>query len=129
MVGTNLASLTANAVNYASQLTSIQNADEMEQLQSDMQKSTEEFNQAIEELADKQEELQSSLASFDTRTVLRSLAQNFKIKDIDLTYESATANINALASYEYLTSFLEQKLSVDPDLFDPIKSTDFTFNT
>lgn len=105
------------------------NQQEMQSLQSVMKREQEAFNMASKSLREQQEELQLYQPNFDVKEVLANLRLRFKMYNPD-TFITSNSNPDTFsASYDYLTNFVDMKLNLDPETFDPVRSLDFSFNT
>lgn len=105
------------------------NQQEMASIQNAMQAEQEAFNQASNELQEKQEEIVNHIANFDVKEVLSGLRTRFKMYNPDAFINSNTMPDEYSASYAYLENFFQMKLNLDPETFDPVRSLDFSFNS
>lgn len=127
IIGTSGVSLVSNTITNVSKAYTEIAQREMNSIQEALDKDREQFSQAMDDLEELQESMKRPL--YDFKEALKTFSQPKHTDNFDNTYISATASDNYLSSWEYLTAFLDLKLSLDLDGFDPIKSTDFTFNT
>lgn len=101
--------------------------DEMNQLQSEMKSEQQAYNTAMSDLQEQIEAFRSEQADFDSKAVLNSLRLRFKMYEPDSFLTSNTTPDTFSSSLDYLSSFIDMKLNIDPTTFDPVKSLDFSF--
>ena len=101
------------------------NTENQQELQEQMSQEQDSYREAMVELNDLKEEFESQQAPFDvTRVLLESRAVSPIDMETFLGYYTMTDN--TLASLEYLSGFLDQRLAVEPDFFDIDDSVTFS---
>lgn len=103
--------------------------DEMNQLQFEMKAEQQAYNTAMSDLQEQIEAFQSQQADFDSKAVLNALRLRFKMYEPDSFLTANTTPDLYSSSLEYLSSFIDMKLNIDPTTFDPVKSLDFSFKS
>lgn len=103
------------------------NQETIQSYQSAMKKDQEAFNQASSELREQQEEFDLYKPNFDVKEVLASLRTRFKMYDPDSFINSNSNPDEYTASYAFLENFINIKLDLNPETFDPVRSLDFSF--
>lgn len=122
--GFKLISTVASATNQTLSQYNQQNAAE---LQSAIAKEQEAYNKASSDLREMQEELDLHKPNFNVQEVMANLRLRFKMVEPNNFIASNTTPDEFSASYEYLENFINMKLDLNPETFDPVRSLDFSF--
>lgn len=101
-------------------------AEQQKDIAKQLQESTEEYQRHIQELEELQELNQERTAPYDIKEVMAALMNKTKLIDPDNYLMAALNADNALASEEYISQFINSRLSIEPSTFDSIKSLDFS---
>lgn len=99
------------------QLTDLQKQAEVEQ---------QAFNAAMSVLEEKQEGEKLTGVQYDVKEVLKALNVRIKAQDPSTFYGMATMDVNELCGIDFLSGFLQSKLSLDLNSFDPVSSLNFS---
>lgn len=99
------------------QLTDLQKQAEVEQ---------QAFNAAMSVLEEKQEGEKLTGVQYDVKEVLKALNVRIKAQDPSTFYGMAMMDVNELCGVDFLSGFLQSKLSLDLNSFDPISSLNFS---
>nr|DAT03584.1 MAG TPA: hypothetical protein [Caudoviricetes sp.] len=99
------------------QLTDLQKQAEIEQ---------QAFNAAMSVLEEKQEGEKLTGVQYDVKEVLKALNVRIKAQDPSTFYGMATMDVNELCGIDFLSGFLQSKLSLDLNSFDPVSSLNFS---
>lgn len=99
------------------QLTDLQKQAEVEQ---------QAFNAAMSVLEEKQEGEKLTGVQYDVKEVLKALNVRIKAQDPSTFYGMATMDVNELCGVDFLSGFLQSKLSLDLNSFDPVSSLNFS---
>lgn len=116
--------LGSQAIQVAGQAYSELAQEEIQNIMAMMAQDQEDFNKAYSELQEKQEQIQSQI---DVQEVLKNLRTRFKLYDPDMFIDFNSNPDEFSASYSYLENFIDMKLNIDPETFDPVTSLDFSF--
>ena len=101
------------------------NTENQQAIQEQMVQEQDSYREAMTEITDLKEEFESRQAPFDvTRVLLQSKVVSPIEMDTFLGYYTMVDN--TLASLEYLSGFVEQKLALEPDFFDIDGSINFS---
>lgn len=99
------------------QLTDLQKQAEVEQ---------QAFNAAMSVLEEKQEGEKLTGVQYDVKEVLKALNVRIKAQDPSTFYGMAMMDVNELCGVDFLSGFLQSKLSLDLNSFDPVSSLNFS---
>lgn len=125
-IGTNLAQVFNNSVQYLAQLEANYRKEEIDNLNTQMQEEQTALKTALDELIRLQEELQGQMGNFSREAVLKEFSQNvIKMQDFGLQYQRGLDSIGAEGTLEYLWSFLDLRISSELEYADPINVTQF----
>ena len=111
---------------YANQGMQFYIQDEMKTMQQYYKEQTDKYNAHMAELQEIQEMNQELMQPYDIKVVMSNLMNRAKIIEPDIYLQTLLNTDNVYASEEYLSGFLESKLSLDPTTFDSIRSIDFS---
>lgn len=84
------------------------------------------FNAAMSVLEEKQEGEKLTGVQYDVKEVLKALNVRIKAQDPSTFYGMATMDVNDLCGVDFLTGFLQSKLSLELNSFDPVSSLNFS---
>lgn len=96
---------------------------ETQKYQDMMSKDNVAYTTAMNELEEIRE---STMPKFDVQQVMESLRLRFNLKDPNNILTSLVDSSDYAASYDYLKGFLDMKLDLDLERFDPVHSLDFS---
>ena len=99
------------------QLTDLQKQAEVEQ---------QAFNAAMSVLEEKQEGEKLTGVQYDVKEVLKALNVRIKAQDPSTFYGMAMMDVNELCGVDFLSGFLQSKLSLDLNSFDLVSSLNFS---
>ena len=91
-----------------------------------MEEATENYNKHMTELQELQELNQERTAPYDVKAVMSALMNKTRLIDPSGYLESALLADNTLASEEYISGFIQNKLNIEPSTFDSIGSLDYS---
>lgn len=77
-------------------------------------------------LEEKQEGEKLTGVQYDVKEVLKALNVRIKAQDPSTFYGMATMDVNELCGIDFLSGFLQSKLSLDLNSFDPVSSLNFS---
>ena len=98
----------------------------MAKLQSAMEQEQKLYNSAMSKLEEKQEGEKLTGLQYDVKEVLKALNVRIKAQDPSTFYSLTTMDVNSLCGMDYLTGFLQSKLSLELTTFDPVSSLNFS---
>ena len=84
------------------------------------------FNAAMSVLEEKQEGEKLTGVQYDVKEVLKALNVRIKAQDPSTFYGMATMDVNDLCGVDFLSGFLQSKLSLELNSFDPVSSLNFS---
>lgn len=119
--------LISTGLNASTTAMSQLNQEQLQSIQSAMKSEQEAFDSASSELREQQEELDLYKPNFDVKEVLASLRTRFKMYNPDTFLSSNVIPDEYSASYAFLENFIDMKLDLNPETFDPVRSLDFSF--
>ena len=91
-----------------------------------MEEATENYNRHMSELQELQELNQERVAPYDVKAVMSALMNKTRLIDPSGYLESALLADNTLASEEFISGFVQNKLNIEPSIFDSIGSLDYS---
>lgn len=101
--------------------------DKIEEIQENIRIEGEKLTEAMEDLEDAYEDYYSNSATYNTQQVLEALTQRI-LHPEEYFARTLESNPNIWCSEDFLSNFIEQKLTLDVDYFNLKKSTDFSLN-
>ena len=99
---------------------------ETQKIAQQMEQASKEYDQHMSELQELQELNQQRTAPYDVKEVMYALMNKTKLYQPDNFLTLTLMSDNTLASEEFLSGFIESKLSLEPETFDSIGSLDFS---
>ena len=99
---------------------------ETQKIAQQMEQASKEYDQHMSELQELQELNQQRTALYDVKEVMYALMNKTKLYQPDNFLTLTLMSDNTLASEEFLSGFIESKLSLEPETFDSIGSLDFS---
>lgn len=124
-----LQQIAMKALSVVSQMANIgqkEIAKEIQKIQKQLEESTAEYDKHMAELYAIMQENKERSAPYDVKEVMSALVHKSRLVQPDYFINYTTLSDNLLASEDYLSSFIDNKIQLDPELFDPILSLDFS---